>query len=81
TARSLDIDIIFFGDEVVESPELIIPHPRWKERLFVLVPLAELCGAWKCPGEERSIDEYVRDFVAVRRLKLADYITLKGELA
>ncbi|MEG1979701.1 MAG: 2-amino-4-hydroxy-6-hydroxymethyldihydropteridine diphosphokinase, partial [Victivallaceae bacterium] len=42
TARSLDIDIIFFGDEVVESPELIIPHPRWKERLFVLVPLAEL---------------------------------------
>ena len=81
TARVLDIDIIFFGDATVELPGLIIPHPRWKERLFVLMPLAELCGSRQCPGEECTIDEFIREFIAVRRLNPADYIALRGELA
>jgi 2-amino-4-hydroxy-6-hydroxymethyldihydropteridine diphosphokinase len=40
-ARAIDIDILLYGDEVVDGERLIIPHPRWRERLFVLVPLAE----------------------------------------
>lgn len=40
--RTLDIDIIFYGDEVIDTPRLTIPHPRWKERAFVIVPAKEL---------------------------------------
>lgn len=41
-ARPIDIDLLFYGDETCEDPKLIIPHPHWKERLFVLIPLADL---------------------------------------
>jgi 2-amino-4-hydroxy-6-hydroxymethyldihydropteridine diphosphokinase len=40
--RPIDIDIIFYGDVVIDSPDLIVPHPRLEERAFVLVPLAEI---------------------------------------
>ena len=41
-ARTLDIDIIIFGDEVSAEPELTLPHPRAQERLFVLIPWLEI---------------------------------------
>jgi len=41
-ARPIDVDIILYGDSVVETPELTIPHPRMAERAFVLEPLAEI---------------------------------------
>jgi pantoate--beta-alanine ligase len=40
--RPLDLDIVFYGDEVVDTRDLVVPHPRWHERAFVLEPLAEL---------------------------------------
>jgi 2-amino-4-hydroxy-6-hydroxymethyldihydropteridine diphosphokinase len=40
--RIIDLDILFFGPEIHEDPDLQIPHPHWKERLFVLVPLSDL---------------------------------------
>lgn len=40
--RIIDIDIIFYGDTIIESPELVIPHPRMRERAFVLIPFAEI---------------------------------------
>ena len=40
--RPIDIDILFYGDFVIQTPELTIPHPRIAERAFVLVPLAEI---------------------------------------
>jgi len=41
-ARTLDIDLIFYGDKQIKTPSLIVPHPRWFERDFVLLPLEEL---------------------------------------
>ena len=40
--RTLDLDVIFHGDVLVQTPELTLPHPRWHERAFVLRPLAEV---------------------------------------
>jgi 2-amino-4-hydroxy-6-hydroxymethyldihydropteridine diphosphokinase len=40
--RTLDLDLLFYGDGRIDSPSLTVPHPRWRERAFVLVPLAEL---------------------------------------
>ena len=42
TPRPIDIDILFYGDQVIEIPELTIPHPKLTERAFVLIPLAEI---------------------------------------
>jgi 2-amino-4-hydroxy-6-hydroxymethyldihydropteridine diphosphokinase len=51
--RSLDIDILLFGDSKVNLPELKIPHPRMKERKFALVPLLELDPLIAEPGTGR----------------------------
>lgn len=47
--RTLDIDIVLYDDVVIESPELVVPHPRFAERRFVLTPLSEI-AADRCPA-------------------------------
>jgi 2-amino-4-hydroxy-6-hydroxymethyldihydropteridine diphosphokinase len=44
--RTLDVDILLVGDERVDDPDLVVPHPRMAERAFVVVPLADLDPAW-----------------------------------
>lgn len=41
-SRTLDLDLILYGDEVINTPDLIVPHPRYKDRKFVTEPLAEV---------------------------------------
>ncbi len=48
--RCIDCDILFYGDQQISLPELEIPHPRWRERLFVLAPLADLVDILQVPG-------------------------------
>jgi 2-amino-4-hydroxy-6-hydroxymethyldihydropteridine diphosphokinase len=48
--RTLDLDLLLYGDEVVEEPGLTVPHPRLHERRFVLEPLAELAPGLAVPG-------------------------------
>ena len=40
--RTLDLDVVFFGAGSIDSPRLTVPHPRWQERAFVLLPVREL---------------------------------------
>lgn len=54
--RVLDCDILFYGNRSVSTPELEIPHPRWRQRLFVLAPLAELTKSVPLPGREDPLD-------------------------
>ena len=51
--RTIDIDVLTYGDETIDEPDLVIPHPRMHERGFVLVPLAELTADPSLPGELR----------------------------
>lgn len=57
--RPIDIDILLFGDRVVNlaSPDLQIPHPRMNQRAFVLIPLAELAGNIRHPATNYCIDD------------------------
>lgn len=41
-SRTLDLDLIFYGDQVIDTPDLTVPHPRWRERDFVTRPLGEV---------------------------------------
>ncbi|WP_201980147.1 2-amino-4-hydroxy-6-hydroxymethyldihydropteridine diphosphokinase [Hymenobacter rubidus] len=48
-SRTLDVDILLFGEEIIALPDLTVPHPRLAERRFVLVPLAEIAGTLRHP--------------------------------
>jgi 2-amino-4-hydroxy-6-hydroxymethyldihydropteridine diphosphokinase len=48
--RTIDLDLLLYGDEEIDEPGLVVPHPRLGERLFVLEPLAELVPSHKIPG-------------------------------
>jgi len=53
--RLIDIDILLYGDLVLQTPDLVIPHPRLAERAFVLVPLAEIAPDVIHPGHQQTI--------------------------
>lgn len=56
-SRTIDLDIIAFGDHRIDEAGLIVPHPRAHLRHFVLVPLAELAPAMVLPGQSKSVAE------------------------
>jgi len=58
--RSLDADVIWIDGIVLDDPELTVPHPRWRERRFVLVPLAELAPDLVGPDDVRIAGGDVR---------------------
>ena len=47
--RTLDLDLILYGDFIIDEPGLQVPHPRFRDRMFVLQPLAEVAGDWVDP--------------------------------
>jgi 2-amino-4-hydroxy-6-hydroxymethyldihydropteridine diphosphokinase len=55
--RTLDVDVLLVGDERVDEPDLVVPHPRMTERAFVVVPLADLDPAWRTriPADAASV--------------------------
>lgn len=68
-ARTLDLDLLLFADRCIDEEGLTVPHPRLRERGFVLEPLCELAPQHAHPGSGETIAELaerVRDPVAVR---------------
>ena len=55
--RSLDLDLILFGDATIDEPGLVVPHPRFRERRFVLEPLAEIASDMKDPVTGKTVSE------------------------
>jgi len=71
-ARVIDIDLLFVGDAVIDTPVLTLPHPRMHERRFVLEPLSELAADLIHPLTGVSIGELAR---RLRRDRKADVVT------
>lgn len=59
-ARTLDLDLLLYGDRVIDLPALRIPHPRMHLRAFVLMPLAEIAPALSLPGRG-TVSDLLRD--------------------
>jgi 2-amino-4-hydroxy-6-hydroxymethyldihydropteridine diphosphokinase len=62
--RTIDIDILVFGDRVIDHPRLQVPHPRMLERPFVLEPLAEIAPGRRHPVDGRTFRELWRGIAA-----------------
>ena len=61
-SRPLDLDIILFGDLVLELPHLEIPHPELKNRLFVLEPMVEIAPDWVLPQSDTTLKELLSNY-------------------
>ena len=55
--RTLDLDLILYGDLMADEPGLVVPHPRFRERAFVLEPLVEIAADWTDPVTGRTMAE------------------------
>jgi 2-amino-4-hydroxy-6-hydroxymethyldihydropteridine diphosphokinase len=69
--RTIDLDILFYGQRVIQEPSVVIPHPRLHQRRFVLMPLSELDPLWVHPVLQKTITQLlaeVKDRSEVRLL-------------
>jgi 2-amino-4-hydroxy-6-hydroxymethyldihydropteridine diphosphokinase len=62
--RTIDLDLILYGEERIDEPGLSVPHPRFRERRFVLEPLAELAPDLRDPVTGKTVAELLLDLVS-----------------
>jgi len=62
--RTLDLDLILYGDAVIDEPGLVVPHPRFRERRFVLEPLVEIAADWVEPVTGLTIADLLNTLIS-----------------
>ena len=67
--RTMDIDILVYGDLIVDTPELTLPHPRLHRRAFVLVPLTEIAPDWRHPVFDKTAAELLAEAGPLERIE------------
>ena len=77
-ARIIDIDILFFNDDIIETERLIVPHPRISERKFVLSPLEEILPHYKHPIFNETISNLNR--ICTDNLKIKKITTVNEQI-
>jgi 2-amino-4-hydroxy-6-hydroxymethyldihydropteridine diphosphokinase len=66
----IDLDLLLFGNQIIDEIDLVVPHPRMRERAFVMQPLSRIAGDWIVPGS--------RGFPAERVDALAERLGVEG---
>ena len=69
TPRLIDIDLIYYNGQTIRSGGLVVPHPRWTKRRFVLQPLADLRGYLVLPGHDRRVRDILAAFPPGQEIK------------
>ena len=62
-SRIIDIDILFFGQQIINDPSLIIPHPQLQNRYFALKPLSELASEYRHPILKKNVETLLKENV------------------
>ena len=71
--RTIDLDLLFFNQEVIDTPALKVPHPFLHQRRFVLEPLSELAPSWMHPVFKQTVEKLLRQVVDIKKVvKLAE---------
>lgn len=68
-ARVLDLDILDFGNQIIQTPRLTVPHIRLPDRAFVLLPLAELAPDWVHPVSGQDINSLIRNLPPDQKIR------------
>lgn len=61
--RTLDLDLILYGNRIIHEPRLHVPHPKFRQRRFVLQPLSEIAADWVDPETGRTVGELLQALV------------------
>ena len=72
--RTMDFDILFVGQHIIDEPRLTVPHPRLHLRRFVLEPLVELDAEWNHPSLHRSVKELLESLADTGQVKKLEIV-------
>ena len=70
--REIDIDLLFYGDQIVSDPDLVVPHPQMQNRAFVLIPLAQVAPGWRHPCLGKDLAELAADLEDTGDLRILE---------
>ncbi|MCS7020761.1 MAG: 2-amino-4-hydroxy-6-hydroxymethyldihydropteridine diphosphokinase [Gemmataceae bacterium] len=77
--RTIDLDLLFYDQLILSTPELTLPHPRLAERPFVLIPLADIAGDWFHPQLQCTVSELVAGLSADARATVRPYQLVRSQ--